>query len=136
MADCFMPGDSSIPNPDAVRAYLRDLRIGRRLSYTKFAKMIGLSRRALIGWEMGETEELKQGPLIRAVDALGASWKHLARLIEPDAGADTGRALARERLAEIAASMTDDELKKTLLSIRQKRGVDASDVLDDDSAPL
>jgi transcriptional regulator with XRE-family HTH domain len=130
--DYLVMGESGIPNPDAVRAYFRELRIGQRISYTKFAKMIGLSRRSLVGWEMGETEELKQSVFIRAANALGASLAHLGRLTDPSADADLGRTLARERLVEIVASMPDEALKRSLLSIRHKRGVDASDVLDDD----
>lgn len=129
--DYFAMGENGTPNPDAVRAYLRELRIGQKFSYTKFAKMIGYSRRALVGWEMGETEELKQSVFIRAANALGASLAHLGRLTDPSADADLGRALARDRLAEIAATMTDEELKRNLRIIRRKRGV-AADDLDDD----
>lgn len=123
-------GEGGLPNPDAVKAYLRELRIGQHFSYAQFARIIGMSRRALIGWESGETSEIKQGPLIRALNALNASLGHLAELTTPDADAELGRRLARERLAEIAASMSDEELKKTLITVRRRRGRDVSDVLD------
>lgn len=124
----YLVGESRIPNPDAVRAYLRELRIGQRFSYTKFAKMIGYNRRSLVGWEMGETGELKQSVFIRAANALGASLVHLGQLTDPDADADLGRALARARLSEIAATMTDEELKRNLRAIRHRRGAAADDL--------
>lgn len=104
--------------PDGVRAYLRDLRIGQKHTYTAFAKQIGLSRRALVGWEMGETEELKQGPLLRALTILQASIDHLKQLTGPDADVEMGRRLAIERLAVI---LPEDRLGQARKAIQQAR---------------
>ena len=62
---------------NALQVYLRELRVGRGISQEELAKGIGLSRRALIHWEQGETEGIKDGPLFRAVDILGAALHHI-----------------------------------------------------------
>lgn len=106
--------------PDAVRAYLRDLRIGQGYTYAILAQQIGLSRRSLVGWEMGETEELKQGPLLRALTTLQASMDHLKQLTEPDSNTDMGRKLAMERLAAILPGDRLERAKKAIQRARQR----------------
>lgn len=106
--------------PDGVRAYLRDLRIGQGYTYDAFAKQIGLSRRSLVGWEMGETEELKQGPLLRALTILQASIDHLKQLTGPGADPEMGRRLAIERLAAVLPSDRLERAKKAIQRQRQR----------------
>jgi transcriptional regulator with XRE-family HTH domain len=82
---------------DGLRAYLRALRQARKISLPTLADAIGLSRRALIDWEMGKTEELKSGPLLRAISFLDASLEHVRYLVTSEAGVAEGKALAKEQ---------------------------------------
>lgn len=76
---------------EAVRTYLREIRIRRGLGLEEFAAAIGLSRRALIEWESGRTEELKTTPLIKAVRCLNASLDDICYLVSSEATAEDGR---------------------------------------------
>lgn len=87
---------------EAVRAYLRELRIGRQISQDDLADAVGLSRQALIDWEMGRTKDIKSGSLLRAIEHLRGALTDIGTLI--DASIETGLALARQRLAEPAIS--------------------------------
>lgn len=57
----------------AVRGYLRKLRRSQGISQEELARHMGLSRRALIDWEMGRTRTIKSGALFGAVSFLRAS---------------------------------------------------------------
>lgn len=87
---------------DGLRAYLRALRMGRKETQAGLADAIGLSRRAYIDWETGETHELKTGPLIRAIIHLRASLRHVEHLVGSSATAKEGAALAEEWLGASA----------------------------------
>jgi DNA-binding XRE family transcriptional regulator len=69
-----------MPN-EGVRGYIRTLREARLQADTnrpsiysqrRFGAAIGLSERAYIDWETGETKTLKTGPLLKAGDPGGA----------------------------------------------------------------
>jgi transcriptional regulator with XRE-family HTH domain len=104
--------------PDPVRAYLRDLRIGRGLTHQALADEIGMSRRSLIGWEMGDTEEMKQSALLRAITVLQVPREHLERLTDPDADVALGKALALEALT---ATMDAERLARAKRAIQRQR---------------
>jgi transcriptional regulator with XRE-family HTH domain len=95
---------------EAVRAYLRELRVGRQVSQDELADAIGLSRRALIEWEMGRTEDIKTGIVLRAIQHLSGVAGDLMELL--DATVDRGVELARQRLAEPAVQFTDDQQRQ------------------------
>lgn len=83
---------------EAVRGYLRELRLGRAVSQDQLADAIGLSRKALIDWEMGRTEDIKTGVMLRAIRYLRGAVEDLGNLI--DASIDEGIALAQRRLKQ------------------------------------
>lgn len=101
---------------DAVRAYLREMRIGRRISQDELADAIGLSRRALIDWEMGRTEDIKSGAMIKAIAYLRGAVSDIATLV--DASLDRGIELAKERLA-IPTVQLSEEHQQQLQSLAQ-----------------
>lgn len=101
---------------DAVRAYLREMRIGRRISQDELADAIGLSRRALIDWEMGRTEDIKSGAMIKAIAYLRGAVFDIATLV--DASLDRGIELAKERLA-IPTVQLSEEHQQQLQSLAQ-----------------
>lgn len=74
-----------------LRAYLRRLRTGLGVTQEELSEAMGMSRRAVIDWEAGETKSLKNGPLIRAVRFLGASLADIEDLIEREASDEEGR---------------------------------------------
>lgn len=96
---------------DGVRAYLLALRRGRRVSQEAFGKAIGLSRRSIIEWEKGRSDELKGSPLVRAVVFLRGSWGHIVELVEQQAGVERGEELAREVLTPAQQQMIDPFLE-------------------------
>jgi transcriptional regulator with XRE-family HTH domain len=70
----------------ALRHYLRQLRLARRVSQKALAGAMGLSLRALLDWEMGKTEDLKSSALVKAVAHLQASITDASTLLlAPDA---------------------------------------------------
>lgn len=89
----------TIPGADGVRAYIRTLRIAHGYSQPEFAKRVGLSARGYIDYELGDTQELKQSTLVRAIEALSAPFEDIRDLILCDADADAGRAKALKRYA-------------------------------------
>lgn len=87
---------------DALRIYLRELRIAHKFSQDALAEGIGLARRTLIEWEMGRTDDLKSGPLVRAVSFLGASFDDVKYLVTSDADEEEAKALAHKRMYEVS----------------------------------
>lgn len=83
---------------EAVRAYIRALRDASPYTQKQFAKEIGLSERAYIDYETGETQELKQSSLVRALELLCAPYEDVRDLILGNSNADVGRDLAIKRL--------------------------------------
>jgi transcriptional regulator with XRE-family HTH domain len=95
---------------EAVRGYLKELRLGRHVSQDELADAMGLSRRALIDWETGKTEDLKGGPLLRAIEYLRGEITDLKILAEESF--EKGVALARERLTEPVLEFTEEQNKR------------------------
>lgn len=81
---------------EAIRAYLRALRIGRNICQDELGDAIGLSRQALNEWEKGRTYDLKGSALLGAVEYLQGKLADIGVLSH--ASADRGIELARERL--------------------------------------
>jgi DNA-binding XRE family transcriptional regulator len=100
---------------DGVRAYLRLMRQGRGVSQQKLANAIGLSRRALIDWEVGRSDEIKTGPLMRAVDFLGASLNDIQEMVSERADTEEGR---RRAFATLETSL-DDTTQRRLERLRR-----------------
>jgi transcriptional regulator with XRE-family HTH domain len=82
-----------------VRSYLRVLREEQGYTQKEFGPRVGLSERAWIDYETGETQELKQSTLVRVLDILSAPYEDIRALILENQSADSGRALALRRLA-------------------------------------
>lgn len=110
---------------DGMRAYLRALRIRSGLTQEEAATTIGLSLRAYTDWEMGRTEEIKAGPLMKLVTAIGARLDDIKALVTSGADAAAGEALAQRavteqadpalaRIRELAASATPEERERML----------------------
>lgn len=91
---------------DAVRGYLRELRVGREISQDELAEVMGLSRKALIDWEMGRTGDIKSTPLFKAVEYLRGAISDIAQLANESL--ERGVELAKQRLVE-PAYFTDDQ---------------------------
>ncbi len=127
----------------AVTAYLRQLRIAKKISQGDWAGVMGLSLRQTNRWETRKEESIKADALMRAAHFLGASLQHIQTLLLDDgAGEEEGRRLAEEHIQTLiqihgrdqvgAASrhlneMSDEELlslmseaSTTLLDRRQR----------------
>lgn len=66
---------------------------------------------------MGRTDEIKTGPLVRAVSFLDASFDDVKYLIESDASEEDAKILARKRLYDSAAGVqntANTELEEVL----------------------
>lgn len=84
---------------DGARAYLRTLRKEQKHSQEQVAEAAGLSLKGYTDWEAGRTEEMRAGPLLRAVSFLRGSAETLRDLVTRDAPADEGERMARAWLA-------------------------------------
>lgn len=89
---------------DGLRAYVRALRQGAhptkpRISQRAFAPKVGLSERAWIDIETGDTKTIKASVFIRALAALGGTLEDANRIVRENMDADAGRALALRRLS-------------------------------------
>lgn len=82
-----------------VRAYVRVLRQEQGYTQKEFGPLVGLSERAWIDYEAGETQELKQSTLVRVLDVLQAPFDDIRLLVLNDQDAEAGKALALKRLA-------------------------------------
>jgi transcriptional regulator with XRE-family HTH domain len=80
---------------DALRAYIRTLRDGRKYTQERFAQSIGIGYRTLVDYELGETKSLRDSALVKAVGVLGASWDDVTDLVETELGAEEGERRAR-----------------------------------------
>lgn len=87
--------EAAMGTGDAIRAYVRTLRDGRA-TQQEVADHLGLSLRAFLGWERGETEDLKGPVLLRAVKFLTGSIDGdvLEQLVSEGADEARGRDLA------------------------------------------
>lgn len=119
---------------EALRAYLTTLRKGRGVSQDNLASAIGLSRRAVLNWEKGETQTMKMAVALDAIRFLQGAVGDIFELL--DGEVDRGVELARQRLSEpavnfteeqqsqleaLARSMDDDEFNETLRLIEELR---------------
>jgi transcriptional regulator with XRE-family HTH domain len=110
---------------DALRAYIREIRIGRKVTQDELAEAMGLSRRTLIDWEMGRTEEVKSVPLFRAISYLGASAGDVHYLALAGSNAEEGRKMAQARLQggtrDLFPLIPDDSLAMLMdIALRMK----------------
>lgn len=83
----------------AVRAYIRLLRDKRGFTQKEFGPKVGLSERAWIDYETGDTQELKQSTLVRVLEVLKVPYEDVRTLILGDQDANRGEQLALMRLA-------------------------------------
>lgn len=84
---------------DGLRAYIRLLRQAQRVSQEQLADAIGLSRRAFIYWETGQTDDIKLTPIVKAIAYLRAPIAHVQQLVATEATAAEGEQLAQAWLA-------------------------------------
>lgn len=123
-----MLGYIGVSAVDAVRVYIRVMREGRGLTQEDLGDAIGLSRRAIVEFESGRTDEMKTGPLFRALRVLGASTQHIARLIfEPDLSEEDARHFAQQALGH----ETVDEIESIAYSIPDDRVAEALRLAED-----
>ncbi len=86
---------------DVVRWYVRGAREARGMSQDAVAKATGLALRSYTDWELGRTDEIKTGPLMRALDVLRAPAEHIKRLVLADEDGEEAQALVRGLIAEL-----------------------------------
>lgn len=112
-----------------VRGYLRELRKSVGVSQEALAEHIGLSRRALIEWEMGRTATLKSAQLFRAVAYLKAPIDEVLELFsKPDLTEEEGKEIAsrltpdeRQEAFAAADALTDEELRRFIMELNKDR---------------
>ncbi len=92
---------------DAVRGYLRELRVGRQISQDELADAMGLSRKALIDWEMGRTGDIKSTPLFKAIEYLRGAFTDIAQLANESV--ERGIEIARQRLEAEPSYFTEEQ---------------------------
>lgn len=106
---------------EAMRAYVRTLRKGRKVSQPRLADAIDMAVRTYKSWELGETETIKTPNLVRAVRFLNGSFDQLAEMAD-DATAEDGSRMAREWLdrkdvaAEFARRATETPEEASVIS--------------------
>lgn len=120
-----MEAMATVAGADGVRAYIRVLRDASPYSQKSFAKEIGLSERAYADYETGETQELKQSSLIRALELLRAPYEDIRDLILGNSDAQSGRDLAISRLEpsiqeRIRALEATEEGRKALIDAARR----------------
>jgi len=98
---------------DALRVYLREIRIKRGLSQEKAADAIGWSSRSFNEWETGKNDDIKSRFLIRLVGTLDASWEDVSYLELNDIPIDDAIAIADKRVSDpdIHIPVNDKELR-------------------------
>jgi transcriptional regulator with XRE-family HTH domain len=92
---------------EAVRGYLRELRLGQHISQDKLAEVMGITKQALLDWEKGRTQDIKTGPMLKAVRYLRGRLEDIASLA--DATFEKGAALAAQRLAEPPLELNEEQ---------------------------
>lgn len=92
---------------EAVREYLKALRMGRGMSQDALADAVGLSRRAWIDWESGKTEDIKTGVMVKAIRAVQGAIADVEALA--DASIDEGIRLAKARLAQPLVELSSEQ---------------------------
>jgi transcriptional regulator with XRE-family HTH domain len=67
---------------ERVTAYLRSLRIQKRISQSELARHMGISVRQISRWETGESRDVSSEALLRAMIFLDASFEQIIALME------------------------------------------------------
>jgi transcriptional regulator with XRE-family HTH domain len=67
---------------ERVTAYVRSLRIQKRISQSELARHMGLSVRQVSRWETGESRDVSSEALLRAMIFLDASFEQIVALME------------------------------------------------------
>jgi len=123
------------PTTDPLRAYVLTLRKTAKLSQTAVAKKIGVTRRAYIAWETGETGDLRLQVARKLMHAVGGSLDHLDELDDMSVEQATDLARnwskippedrpaaqrARQKLQRIIELTADDpvQLEQVILQLR------------------
>lgn len=110
------------PGMEGVRAYLRELRLGQKVSHQRLASLVGMGRRTIIDWETGQTKELKLGNAVRIAKVLGGSSDDIIELIDKDASEEDGRKLAERYIGQAAfqqiEQLSDDGKQDVIETIR------------------
>jgi len=97
--------------------YLLDLRTRRRLSRARLADLVGTTEMSILRIETKGQEP--SGPLlVKLVNALGASWDVVTRLVDlPDLASDEERIKAIESLASEDASPEEEARLNRLIDL-------------------
>jgi transcriptional regulator with XRE-family HTH domain len=99
---------------DALRVYLREIRIKKGLSQEKAADAIGWSSRSYNEWETGKNDDIKSRFLIRLVVTLDVPWEDVSYLELNDVSVDEAISIADKRLSSptIHIPVNDIELRQ------------------------
>lgn len=104
---------------NTIQAYLRAIRIGRSISQEHLAESIGMSRRALIDWEQGKTEGMRDARLFQIIDMLQAAVHHVYYLgTHPEVSAEQATAMAEAWLK--GDDILDGEIDEFLVKIQDQ----------------
>jgi transcriptional regulator with XRE-family HTH domain len=98
---------------ERVTAYLRSLRIQKRISQSELARHMGISVRQISRWETGESRDVSSEALLRAMIFLDASFEQIIALME----LPTPEAEPPDVVAGRAPSQSPDSDLVTLLTI-------------------
>ena len=82
----------------ALRTYLRELRIRKGVSQDELAEAIGISRQQLMRWETGKTSVIRGDALLRAIGYLNASFEDALYLAQDGMTSDDGYRQATIRI--------------------------------------
>jgi transcriptional regulator with XRE-family HTH domain len=93
----------------ALRAYLREIRVQKGVSQEELADAIGVSRQQLMRWETGKTAALRGDALLRALGYLNVSFEDALLLVKEGSTQADGYHLAKARL-QTSANATENEL--------------------------
>ncbi len=92
---------------NALRGYVRTLRIGRGATQAEVAERVGMPLQTYKDWERGATKDIKTPYLLRAVRFLRGSLEQVAEM--PDsAGAEDGERLAQAWIDSPLAPVVDE----------------------------
>jgi transcriptional regulator with XRE-family HTH domain len=97
---------------DALRIYLRELRIKRGITQEKAADAIGWSSRSFNEWETGKNDDIKSRFLIRLVLLLDASWDDVSSLEIDNISNEDAAKLSDKRASVYMRQHTDVELQQ------------------------
>lgn len=99
---------------DALRVYLRELRIKRGFTQEKAADAIGWSARSFNDWETGKNDDIKSRFLIRLVLLLNASWDDVSFLELNDVSMEEALRLSNKRGSADNTQSSNTDVQKLI----------------------